>query len=201
MLARHRGIRPSRSPLVAAAALLTLIGSGVAPSSAYATFKVFPTLIDVKRDPGQAAVGSFNVELKGEQGRRFAVTVKDVVEQPNGTFAYQRSGTSPFSASNWVSVTPRAFAGDPNRTQPIDYRVAVPLNAEPGDHVTSLIVARLPTSGQATVEPVEAVSVRLDVRVSGPVKPAAKITSLDRMEEIKARILSNIAHLEKASSS
>ena len=28
----------------------------------------------------------------------------------------------------------------------------------------------------------------------------AKITSIERMEEIKARILSNIAHLEKASS-
>jgi len=155
------------------------LASALVPAAAHGSFKVFPTLIDIKRDPGQTAVGSFNVALKGERGHHLTVTVKDVVEQPDGTFAYQTAGTSPFSASNWVSLAPRAFAGAPNRTQPIDYRVAVPANAEPGDHVTSLIVARLPASRQATVEPVEAVAVRLDIRVSGPVKPAAKITSLE----------------------
>ena len=179
MLAPDRGIRPSGPWPAAAAGVLALIGLGVAPPPAAASFKVFPTLIDVKRDPGRAAVGSFNVALEGEGGRRFIVTVKDAVEQPNGTFAYQRPGTSPFSASNWVSVTPRGFAGGPNRTQPIEYRIAVPANAEPGDHATSVIVSRLPGSSQATAQPVEAVAVRLDVLVSGPVKTAAKITSLE----------------------
>jgi len=179
MLARHPGIRASRLRLVVAAGLLALALGAAAPSPAAASFKVFPTLIDVKRDPGQAAVDSFNIALRGEQGHRFTVAVRDAVEQPDGTFAYQKPGTSPFSASNWVSVTPRAFAGGPNRTQPIDFRIAVPANAEPGDHVTSFSVARLPTGHNTTVGPVEAIAVRMDAHVSGPLKPAAKITSLE----------------------
>jgi hypothetical protein len=83
-----------------------------------ASFKVFPTLIDVKRPAGRAVSGTFNVDLKGERGRRFAVSVQDVVQQPNGTYAYENPSRSPFSASTWTTVSPTAFSGSPDRTQP-----------------------------------------------------------------------------------
>jgi hypothetical protein len=146
---------------------------------AVGSFKVFPTVIDLDRDAGRPASGTFSVSMRGEAGRRFAVDVQDVVQQPNGTYAYQEPSRSPFSASSWVTVSPRTFAGDRNRTQPVEYRVLIPRRAEPGDHITSLTVRRLAKESQATAEPIQAVSVRLDVRVAGAARPEAEIASLE----------------------
>ena len=151
----------------------------VAPAAAPARFKVFPTVIELERQAGQAASGTFSVAMKGERGRRFAVDVQDIVQLPNGAYAYEPPSGSPFSASSWVTVTPASFAGDRNRTQLVEYRVLTPRRAEPGDHITSLTVSRLAKRSQATAEPVQAVSVRLEVRVAGTARPEARITSLD----------------------
>jgi hypothetical protein len=148
------------------------------PAGAQASFKVFPTLIDLKRDPGQATIGTFSVRLNREQGRRFRVSVEDVVQQANGSYAYAKPSRSPFSASTWVSAAPHVFSGGPDRAQPIEYRVLVPRGAEPGDHVTALAVQRLPEDRNATAGVIEAIAIQLDVRVSGVAKPDAQITSL-----------------------
>lgn len=149
------------------------------PAPAQATFSVFPTVIDVKRQRDEAAIGTFNVRLKGDESARFSVDVQDAVQQSDGSFAVQKPTNSPFSASTWVSVSPKRFSGGPNRTQPIEYRALVPEKAEPGDHVTSLTVKRLPEKGKETAAPLQAVSVRLTVRVAGAVRPQAQITSLE----------------------
>jgi hypothetical protein len=152
---------------------------GAEARDAAASFKVFPTTVRLQRGPGQASVGTFNVALRGERGRRFRVETRDVAQQPDGSFAYVPASGSSFSASSWISASPRSFAGDPNRTQPVQFRVLVPSAAEPGDHVTSLLVERLPQGGAATTAPAEAVAVRVDIQVRGRAKPAAAITSLN----------------------
>lgn len=150
-----------------------------APSPAAATFKVSPTVIQARRQGGQAALGTIQVEMKGERGRRFRVLVQDIRQLPDGSQAYEPPSGSPFSASAWVSAVPARFAGASNRTQPVQYQVQVPPSAEPGDHLASLTVQRLPRKGQATAAPIEAVSVRLEIRVPGDARPAARIVALD----------------------
>ena len=170
--------------LRAATALLTVIASVFAlgvpsPPDARAIFKVSPTVLEARRQGGQAALGTIDVELKGERGRRFRVVVQDIRQLPDGSQAYAPPSRSPFSASSWIAVVPARFAGSPTRTQPVQYRVRVPANAEPGDHLASLTVQRLPAGGGSTAAPVEAISVRLTIRVPGRADPAARIVDLD----------------------
>jgi hypothetical protein len=146
---------------------------------ACASFKVFPTTVDLERGAGSAALGTINVRVHGERGRRFRTIVQEITQRPDGTQAYSPASNSRFSASSWVSVTPSTFSGSPDRTQPVQYRVIVPPNAEPGDHLASLTVQRLASGGGATATSIEAVSVRMTIRVRGTVHPEARIVSLE----------------------
>lgn len=151
----------------------------LAPAGASAFFRVSPTVVELERRPGRAALGTIGVELRGERNRRFRVLVQDIRHQSDGSQAYEPPSGSPFSASSWIAVVPARFAGAPNRSQPVQFRVRVPPGAEPGDHIASLTVQRLSPGEGATAAPVEAVSVRLEVRVAGRVRPGAEITDLD----------------------
>jgi hypothetical protein len=164
--------RPSR---VVLGLLVTLLA---APASAGAAFSVGPSVRDLPLRPGEALVDSFRVKTHGERGR-FVVEIEDVVQRPDGGLSYERPRDSRFSASSWIRVLPRSFPGRPNRVQPVEYRVQVPAGAEPGDHVTSLTVKRLPPPGASDVTTIQAVSVRLTVRVAGRRREGVSIDRLD----------------------
>lgn len=149
------------------------------PPPVFAAFEVSPTVLQARRHGGQAALGTINVRLKGERDRRFRVVVQDIRQLPDGSQAYAPPSGSPFSASSWISVSPSRFVEAQNRVQPVQYAVRVPANAEPGDHLASLTVQRLPRGGRATAAPIEAISVRMTIRVPGRASPEARIVSLD----------------------
>jgi hypothetical protein len=157
-----------------------VIAVGLWCGSANAAFKVYPTIVDVQRNPGGAALGTIDVELRGEGGHRFRVLVEDIGQRPDGSQVYAPASGSRRSASSWVGVSPTTFAGGPGRTQPVQFQVAVPADAEPGDHLTSLTVQRLAGGcGEPTATAVQAVSVRLTIRVRGRLRPRAAITALE----------------------
>jgi hypothetical protein len=163
-------------------AALTVAALGIFPAlsqTAAATFKVSPTAVDLERGAGGAALGTIGVRLGHEGGYRFRTVVQEITQRPDGTQAYSPASDSRFSASSWVSVTPATFLGAPDRTQPIQYRVSVPADAEPGDHLASLTVQRLAKATKATASSIEAVSVRLTIRVRGAVRPEARIVGLE----------------------
>jgi hypothetical protein len=135
-------------------------------------------VIDVRRAPGGVAVGTFGVRLEGERGRRFAVAVEDVGQDRRGAFTFGPPGRSRFSAARWIALSPRSFPGGPDREQPVEFRVRVPRDAEPGDHITSLTVKRLTNGNAGSAALVEAVAVRLTVRVAGTVRPAVELRGL-----------------------
>jgi len=147
--------------------------------SAAASFKVYPTVVDVERGAGGVALGTIDVDLESEGHHRFRVVVEDVGQRADGSQVYSPASGARFSASSWIRLAPSAFTGAPSRTQPIQFQVAVPANAEPGDHLTSLTVQRLAAAGGVTATAVEAVSVRLTIRVRGKLRPRATITSLE----------------------
>jgi hypothetical protein len=166
---------PSRPSRVVLGLLVTLLA---APASAEAAFSVGPSVRDLALSPGDARVDSFRVKTQGERGH-FVVEIEDVLQRPDGGLSYQRPRGSRFSASSWLQVFPRSFVGRPNRVQPVEYRVRVPADAEPGDHVASLTVKRLPPPGAREVTTIQAVSVRLTVRVAGRRREGVAIERLD----------------------
>jgi hypothetical protein len=149
-----------------------------APAAARAEFSVGPTVGELSLRPGEAAVGTTRVKLEGERGSRFTIEIEDVVQRPDGGLSYIPPTGSRFSASSWIEASPRSFAGQPNRVQPIEYRVRVPAGAEPGDHVASLTIARQPP-GKRGIAAIQAVSVRLTVRVAGELRESVEIKPLD----------------------
>jgi hypothetical protein len=165
----------SRPTRVVLGLLLALLA---APASAEAAFSVGPSVRDIALSPGEAVVDSFRVKTRGERGQ-FEIEIQDVVQRPDGGLSYERPRGSRFSASSWLQVFPRSFSGRPNRVQPVEYHVRVPDDAEPGDHVASLTVKRLPPRGARGVSAIQAVSVRLTVRVAGKRRETVAIESLE----------------------
>jgi hypothetical protein len=147
------------------------------PAAARADFSVSPTIVEFGRAPGRVAVGTVEVRLQGEGAERFAVDVEDVSQTRGGTFAFGPPRNSRFSASRWITLSPARFRGTPDRVQPVQFTVRVPADAEPGDHVTALTVKRLSRAVGGTTL-VQAVAVRLTVRVRGRLRPAAALLDL-----------------------
>lgn len=157
---------------------LTVAGLLAITGVARADFSVAPTVIDVRRAPGQVAAGTFSVRLQGERGRRFALAIEDVGQDRNGAFTFRSPGRSRFSASRWLALSPRAFPGSADREQLVEFRARVPSDAEPGDHVTSVTVKRLATADAGSAAIVQAVAVRLTIRVTGAARPAVELRDL-----------------------
>jgi hypothetical protein len=159
---------------------VVLVGAALAlPAQTEAVFSVGPTVADVSLRPGEAAAGTTRVRVAGERGSRFTIEVEDIAQRPDGGLAYAPPDGSRHSASSWIDVRPRTFGGRRDRVQPIEYRIRVPRDAEPGDHVTSLTVKRQPPAAKAGIATVQAVSVRVTVRVIGELVERVKIESLD----------------------
>jgi hypothetical protein len=161
-----------------AVTLFTIAAIAVVASPADARFTVTPTTIDIERQRGRTASGTFEVKLAKEPND-FEVEVKDVVQQADGSTAFVEPTDSPFSASSWITVTPRRFPGEPRRTQPVEYTVRVPPKAEPGEHFTAITVTTVPRQTGATAATAQAIAVRMTVRVFGKRRPGGEIVSLD----------------------
>src|SRR5206468_5699153 len=103
-----------RSRLARAAALAVPVLAWAAWSpTAHADFSVSPTVVDVRRAPGESTVGTFTVHLRGERGRRFAIAVEDVGQDRRGAFTFGPPGRSRVSAARWIALSPRGFGGGP----------------------------------------------------------------------------------------
>jgi hypothetical protein len=148
-----------------------------AAAPAPAAFTVSPTVIDVHTAPGRVASGVFEVSLRRERGR-FTVEPEGLGQDVHGGFTFRPAGRSRFSAAAWLLAIPSAFAGAPARTQAVEFRVRVPRDAEPGDHVASLTVKRTPVARPGRAAIVQAVAVRLTIRVAGRVQRRAALADL-----------------------
>lgn len=164
------------TPLLAAVAVAVIL---TAASPAMARFSVGPTVQRLSLDPGEAVSGLTRVKLAGADGGGFVVQLEDIRQRSDGSFYYTTPSNSPFSASSWIEVTPRRFSARPNRIQPIEYVVRVPLDAEPGDHLASLTIKRLPPGAKNGIGEIQAVAVRLELRVVGKLRESVALDSLD----------------------
>jgi hypothetical protein len=158
--------------------IAVLLTASLLPTApARAEFSVGPAVRDLRIPADEARAGSFAVRLEGES-RAFAVQLQDAVQLPEGGYAYTRPSRSRYSASTWLAVTPRTFNGAPDRMQPIDFRVRVPRDAEPGDHVASITVTQLPRRREHGTTALRAIAFRINVRVPGALREQVEIPSL-----------------------
>ena len=157
-----------RALLLAASLTLGLAASAQA-------WTVSPADIQLTGKPGLITRGSFEVISADSVGRHFRVVAQNLGETPTGAFTFTNAE---HSAANWVEILPSDFLGS-KRAQSVDYAIAIPSNATPGDHVAAISIQELPEGTQGNIGVVEAVGIRLVIHVPGTVYPAAKITRFD----------------------
>jgi hypothetical protein len=153
--------------LLLAGATVTLVT--VTPALAWT---VSPADIQLAGKPGVITRGSFQVITSDSASRQFRVETQNLGETPSGAFTFT---SAQHSAADWVEVLPSSFLGSKS-VQSVDYAIAVPSNASPGDHVAAISVQELPASTKGNLGVVEAVGIRLIIRVPGKLAPGAKIT-------------------------
>ncbi|HEY7891792.1 MAG TPA: hypothetical protein VIC05_06235 [Solirubrobacteraceae bacterium] len=153
------------------AALLSLTAVAVQTPQALA-WTVSPADIHVSSKPGAITRGSFEIITSDSVGRRFRVVAQDLGETPEGSFTFT---TSSHTAAQWIDILPSEFTGS-RQPQSVDYAISVPTNATPGDHVAAISVQEQPAGSQGNIGVVEAVGIRLVIRVPGTLRAAAKIT-------------------------
>jgi len=133
---------------------------------------VSPADIQLVGRPGVITRGSFEVISSDSIGRHFRVEAQNLGETPTGSFTFT---TEQHSAAEWVDTLPSDFTGA-HQPQSVDYAISVPSNATPGDHVAAISVQELPASSNGNIGVVEAVGLRVVVRVPGKLQPGARIT-------------------------
>jgi len=108
-----------------------------------------------------------------------------------GAIGFSAATTAPADIAAWLSVGTsrpvmvnvpgRSSAAKPPGQVTLPIKLAVPLNAEPGDHVGGVVAALAVKSNNAKGEQVtleQRVVTRVYVRVSGPLHPKLEITGL-----------------------
>lgn len=157
--------------------LLALCATGLLAAAPADAWSVSPALLNRTAARGSTTLGSFTVVTRGAAGRRFRVVVDDLGETQAGAFTFSRATAAVHSAARWISVSPHWFVAT-GRSQPVDYAISVPGNATPGDHVAAISVQELPASSAGNIGVIEAIGLRETVRITGPARGAAAITSL-----------------------
>jgi hypothetical protein len=133
---------------------------------------VSPADIHLSAKPGIITRGSFEVISADSVGRDFRVVAQNLGETDSGAFTFTNAG---HSAAQWIDILPSSLTGS-HSAQSVDYAISVPSNASPGDHVAAISVQELPAKSSGNIGVVEAVGIRVVIRVPGKLHPAAQIT-------------------------
>ncbi|SER34256.1 protein of unknown function [Lentzea xinjiangensis] len=130
------------------------------------------TQFDYVVEPGMRYDDHIAVRNLSEGELTVDLYAADAVNTATGGFdLLARDEPSP-SVGTWISVTQPKIVLKPRSTTVVPFRMTVPPDAEPGDHVGGLVAA-LTTSAQVQVE--RRVGARLYVRVAGPVTPDLRV--------------------------
>lgn len=129
---------------------------------------------------GQAAVGSTQeVQVINGGTAPMPVTVdkQNFVADRTGTLVYQE--TAPYSASDWVTITPTSFEVPPGETQVVEISIKLPAKPEPGDHHLALVFLVPAGETEANVRVNRGIGSPVFITVPGPVDSSASVTGLD----------------------
>jgi hypothetical protein len=160
-------------------ACLVLVSSSTAadpgPAPAF-SLAVSPARLTV----GQAAVGSTQeVQVINGGTAPMPVTVEkqNFVADRTGTLLYEED--APYSASDWVTVTPASFEVPAGKTQVVEVSITLPAQPEPGDHQLALVFLVPAGTGEGNVRVNRGISSPVFITVPGAVDSSAAVTGLD----------------------
>ena len=128
--------------------------------------------------PGKVVNDQVRVTNVGTAPLKVSVYAADAYNNEKGDFALRPSGEKATGAASWTTFEGKdryelTLAGGASKVVP--FRVVVPADATPGDHVAG-VIASAKTSGQVTVD--QRIADRLYVRVSGALQPILTVSNM-----------------------
>jgi hypothetical protein len=115
----------------------------------------------------------------GREPITLAVYANNVRITESGDFMLD-DANSVFDLSSWISMAAPSVDVPARSTASIPFRIAIPANAEPGDHAAAVVTAATSqaetTSGTANVT--ARVGARVYLRVAGEMTPAIRVTGV-----------------------
>jgi len=135
--------------------------------------------------PGQVLRDSVAVSNTTTEPLSFAIYTANAFNTENGgTFSIKPATEPKEDSAKWVSLATDAYTVQPGRKVVIPFEIAVPEDAESGDHVAAIAAMNInpegtTQSGGVSLDIKRIVGIRLYIRVAGPVSPELEV---DRLE-------------------
>lgn len=86
---------------------------------------------------------------------------------------------APYSASQWVTVTPMSFDVPAGETRVVTAEIDVPASPEPGDHQLALVFLVPAGESEANVRINRGIGMPVFITVPGPIDDSAEVTGLE----------------------
>ena len=135
--------------------------------------------------PGQTVNDRYVVRNTGTTDQQVTVFGSDAYNTNDGAYALLETGATSKDAGSWVTFAGKAsvqVALAPSEQKVLDFTVAVPADAIPGDHAAGIVISAQGVDGQVKVD--RRVATRMYVRVAGALQPNLTISSISAGQSV-----------------
>ncbi|GAA1920306.1 DUF916 domain-containing protein [Microbacterium aoyamense] len=129
-------------------------------------------------DPGTNLTDTMRVTNTGTTALDLAVYAADAYTTPVGNIDLHTTDQPSIDAGTWVTAETSQLILQPGEQSDIDFTIAVPADAAPGDHSAGLITSFRSATDQATIDVDRRLGTRITVRVSGELAPRVSVTEV-----------------------
>jgi hypothetical protein len=188
----HAAARPSATPTPPSTTTPAGAPTDTAPTSAEAgSFAVQPSgpngpggrdyfIYTLKT--GSVYGDTVGISNLGTETATFAVYATDARTTTDGSFSLLREEEKAKDVGTWVTLGASQYTVDPGKRVDIKFKVTIPTDATPGDHIGAIVAQRIadpnnPNSGIGLDVRVR-IGARLYVRVDGPLNPSVAVESM-----------------------
>ena len=134
-------------------------------------------------DPGQSVSDEYFIQNSGSVDQKIIVYATDAFNSENGDFALLDTAEAPTDVGTWIAFDgglPRVeFTLQAGESKIVEFTLAVPAEASPGDHAGGIVVSAQSEAGQVTLD--RRIATRLYARIQGDLVPQLSIGSLEAL--------------------
>lgn len=145
-----------------------------------------PPTFEITGNPGEIIANTIRLDNTNDYPVNLAVDHRNFTAQGEEGSVDLTPGSTPYSLASWISVSPDSATIPAGGSRTFSYRVAIPLNAEPGGHFGSLVFRTIPgatlTGSGATLA--QEIGSLILLKVSGATTQDARIVDFAPTQSI-----------------
>ena len=170
-------VSAEQSPLVSTSAITTT----ATPTQTYSQLpsdfglEISPVRLEVPQSD-IAKVQQLNVINRGRKPVTVLVRKQGFIGAADGTMKLEPN--APHSAVTWVTVTPSTLTLAPGTARAVDITIAVPKDADPGDHEVALVFVSPSPKGAGNIVVDRGIATPIYITVPGPTVQAVSLDTL-----------------------